>query len=121
MAAMLKLATLAILSCMVIVAPRTSFADFLAYDDGDTFMFACRDFISSGNKCALDYACCTQINKIAKKVNKFSSQDEKTYACLSMKAALYSLDEYNYNNTAVMVSQCGASLPFSVSRSGSCF
>ncbi|KAL9273943.1 hypothetical protein AKJ16_DCAP27281, partial [Drosera capensis] len=102
MAAMLKLATLAILSCMVIVAPRTSFADFIPYDLAAASMVSCKDFISSGNECTLDYACCPHINKIAKLVNKFSSQEEKTYACLSMKSALYSIDDYKYNNTAVM-------------------
>ncbi|KAL9250807.1 hypothetical protein AKJ16_DCAP24964 [Drosera capensis] len=122
MAAMLKLTVLAMLSCMVIVAPRSSYAGFIPYDYGDTFMYACRDYIASGNECALDYDCCTQINKIAKLVTKSSSKDEISYACLSMKAALYTLEtDYKYNNTAAMVRKCGTSLPFDVAKGAPCF
>ncbi|GAB2227201.1 hypothetical protein Droror1_Dr00009013 [Drosera rotundifolia] len=78
MAAVLKLATLAILSCMVVVsvAPQASYATFIGYDWGTTFYWCCRDYIETGIDCALDYACCPVIAQFAGAFNKDSTKDE---------------------------------------------
>ncbi|GAB2227202.1 hypothetical protein Droror1_Dr00009014 [Drosera rotundifolia] len=120
MAAMLKLATLAILSFVVIVAPLTADAAFIPYDYTTTFYWCCRDYIESGNDCALDYACCPTIDTISSKVSKSNTKDEISYACLGMKSALSRM-KYNYNNTVAMVAKCGSSLPFDVALGAKCY
>ncbi|KAL9269327.1 hypothetical protein AKJ16_DCAP25120 [Drosera capensis] len=114
MAAVLKLATLAILSCMVIVsvAPQASYATFIGYDWGTTFYWCCRDYIETGIDCALDYACCPMIAQFAGAFNKDSTKDELSYGCLAMKSALYRMPSYNYTATATMVAKCGYTLPY---------
>nr|BAW35429.1 lipid-transfer protein [Drosera adelae] len=123
MAAGLKLATLAIWSCLVIVgvAPQASYAAFIGYDWGTTFFYCCKDYIQTGIDCALDYACCPVIAQFAGAVNKASTKDEISYSCLAMKSALYSMPYYNYTATATMVAKCGYTLPYNVAKTAPCY
>ncbi|KAL9248943.1 Non-specific lipid-transfer protein 1-like protein [Drosera capensis] len=119
MANMVRLGTV-ILICVLVVVPLAN-ATFVQYDYRDDFYYACRDYIQTGNGCALMDACCPMINTIASQVSKSSTQDEQSYACLSMKAALYDMPNYNYNNTKDMVARCGVTLPFNVAKSAPCY
>ncbi|GAB2219019.1 hypothetical protein Droror1_Dr00006644 [Drosera rotundifolia] len=119
MASTIKIATI-LMSSMLIIATLSN-ATFVPYDYRIGFFFACRDYIQTGNECALMDACCPMINTIASQVSKSSTQDEQSYACLSMKAALYDMPNYNYNNTKDMVARCGVTLPFNVAKSAPCY
>ncbi|KAL9267071.1 hypothetical protein AKJ16_DCAP20655 [Drosera capensis] len=123
MAAVLKLATITILSCILLlgVAPLASYATFVAYDLGTTFSSGCKDYIQTGIDCALYYACCPVIAQFASALNKNSTKDEITYCCLAMKSALYSMPYYNYTATASMVAKCGYTLPFNVAKTAPCY
>ncbi|GAB2217794.1 hypothetical protein Droror1_Dr00001006 [Drosera rotundifolia] len=96
-------------------------ADFMPFDYRQGFYYACKFYIQNGTECSLSSTCCPMLQMISNKVKSNNTQDEQSYACLSMKAALYDMPNYSYNNTRDMVQACSLTLPFDVSRGASCY
>ncbi|KAL9249521.1 hypothetical protein AKJ16_DCAP00221 [Drosera capensis] len=96
-------------------------ADFIPSVYRQGFYYGCQFYIQNGIECSLSSTCCPMLQNIANKVNSTNTQDEQSYACLSMKAALYDMPNYSYNKTRDMVQACGLTLPFALSRGASCY
>ncbi|GAB2227195.1 hypothetical protein Droror1_Dr00009007 [Drosera rotundifolia] len=122
MAALLKVVSI-LLTCIIgviVIAPMMN-ADFLPFQMREGFRVSCGKYVESGTECALTSTCCSMLKSMAKALPRSPTDEEKAHACLSVKAALYDMDDYSYNNTRDMMLKCKSSLPFAISRGADCY
>ncbi|XP_058766734.1 non-specific lipid-transfer protein 6-like [Vicia villosa] len=113
MARSMKLACVALVMCMVVIAPTAEAAVSCGTVTAD--LGPCLTYLTGGP--GPSPQCCGGVKKL---LAAATTVPDKQAACNCLKSAAGSISKLNTNNAAALPGKCGVSIPYKISTSTNC-
>ncbi|CAL5211155.1 unnamed protein product [Lathyrus oleraceus] len=115
MARSMKLACVALVICMVVIAPMAEAALSCGAVTGD--LAPCLTYLQAPNNASPPPPCCAGVKKL---LGAATTTPDRQAACNCLKSAAGSISKLNTNNAAALPGKCGVSIPYKISTSTNC-
>ncbi|KAI5391453.1 non-specific lipid-transfer protein 1 precursor [Lathyrus oleraceus] len=115
MARSMKLACVALVICMVVIAPMAEAA--LSCGTVSADMAPCVTYLQAPNNASPPPPCCAGVKKL---LAAATTTPDRQAACNCLKSAAGSIPKLNTNNAAALPGKCGVSIPYKISTSTNC-
>ncbi|XP_058729394.1 non-specific lipid-transfer protein 3 [Vicia villosa] len=113
MARSMKLACVALVMCMVAIAPMAEAAVSCGTVTGD--LGPCLTYLEGG--AGPSVPCCAGVKKL---LAAAATTADRQAACNCLKSAAGSINNLNTNNAAALPGKCGVNIPYKISTSTNC-